>query len=220
MLFSEQFEMLQTPIKEGSSHRKNRRVEFEGTFKELPSFEFGHVVIMTGKLTCWYHSSEILCVDFDKKQVTDFGMSGYSTSTTRNLHAWRAALYAVLRPSLTYDFCISVEALYGSSAWTASKSRYHEGQGWRQRRERFKSQAPWNYKDANGVWWFDWELFDPALSNAYYAAGNDLAQDQAWRYYTYDWDAQGKWSKRFIDADAERRYLARKKKRGPRGNVP
>jgi YD repeat-containing protein len=72
------------------------------------------------------------------------------------------------------------------------------------------------------VWWFDWELYDSALDVEYYLSTHDLARDQNWRYYAYDWDAQGKWSKRFINDDAKRRFLAREKRktRGRHVNVP
>ena len=216
-----QRQMLRLAIRHGQSSRGNRRIGFIGTYKELPSFEFGSIPVMTGKLTCWYYSSAIFSVDFDNKRITDFGMEGYSVSTDNNIYRWRDALRELLKPYNERAFCISSEALWsGRCRWT---SPARGGSKFLQVLfERFRRRAPWAYQDQNMVWWFDWELYDTDLEEVYFNSCSDLCENQDWRYYTYDWDAQGKWSKRFISADAERRYLAnkKKKKRDPRGNIP
>jgi len=220
---SAQHQMIETAIKRGRASRGNRRVEFEGTYQVLPSFELGNVPVMTGRLTCWYYSSPVFCVDFDNKRITDFGMIGYSVSTSNNIRHWKHALSCILRPNKGSTLCIPSGAIGESGVWTAPAKGYQDKQGWRSHRERFKARAPWCYQGTGMVWWFDWELFDPALNEEYYLSIQDLARDQNWRYYAYFWDAQGKWSKRFIDDDAKRRFLARQKKKqkgASRGNVP
>jgi len=213
-------EMLRTAVKRGSARRGNSHVAFEGTRSTIGCFLHGPVEVLTGRLTCWYYSSRIFSVDFDNTRLTDFGMSGYSVSTTNNIRKWRGALAHFWNTAIP-GVCVPSSALWLSPSWTTDPEQCEYSSEWHKiLRINFVKRAPWLHQDAESTWWFDWSAFDEGLYTEFYSSQAFLLRDQHWRYFTYDWNERGEWAKKFLGIDAERRFKARLKRRGANGNVP
>ncbi len=199
----------------GQSKRGNHRVEIDGPYVPLWTF-VGLIHRIKGTLTCYYYDREIFAIDFTNARVTDFNMLSYSVSTTNNIHAWMAVCRRMF-PSV-------VAAWRGHwSCWTlrqGGNGRYVSN--WvtgpqvdviENLLERFVKRVPWVYEDRYGIRWFAWEKFDEPLASAFHNSSGFLSREQNWRYFDFDWDSNGEWTRRFKSDDAKRRWEQRKRKR-------
>jgi len=203
---------LWTALRKGSSKhgRSGTKVVFDGEARCVGTFE-GMYWTASGRLMFWHCSSKVMEVDFDRDLITDFGYSGYTHTTTRYINGWlwnlqRARILGVpsldgsLRP---FDWTWSYR--YNGNEKFSGKG-YHEDM-----HDRFRRGAPWV------VWigempWFHGARWDFALNVQYGSMRREILFDQGWRWWTADWDDKHQWVKRFVDADAERRWNAREKR--------
>jgi len=180
---------------EGASSRRNKRIKVSGPYKPLWTF-VGPIHRVDGVVTCYYYNQAVFAIDFINARITNFDMTSYSLSTGANISGWRYACWRMF----TFP-----RHIHQYSAWmgTADGSAY----------ARFCKRAPWVHDDSRGVRWFAWELYDSALAHVYHRSRTFLGTDQNWRYFDYDWDDFGEWTRHFKNADAERRWNMRERKR-------
>lgn len=185
----------------------NRRIETVGMFETLWTMT-GPVQIPHGAgLSFWHYSSNVLTVDLTRKRIAHHGYDKRSMTTSRNINGWTDALavHNLLPKSLQWCWL----------SWTPRSSRYVSKDSPDARFEAYRARVPWLEKEGDD-WWFLWEQWDDAIAETYWASAADLRDDQRWRYFTYDWDADGKWTRRFVDAEAERRMALRTQRRARR----
>ena len=202
--------MLLTAIKKGSSQDGNRSVKFVGCANLVESF-YGKFIEGTGIIECTYYSSAIFAVDLDKHRVTNFSMYNYSPSTGQNISAWEHAIFNAF----------NLHGNLGSSQyrpWVVNYGmrKYHDHRYPQTTRDntlfdKFRENVPWAKKE-HDTWWFYWDLYDAGIAQAWYNTIVWLSSNQNWRYFTHSW-VKGAWTHHFIDADAERRYNTRQKRK-------
>jgi len=214
--------MLQTAIRRGAAEQGNRRIEFNGTHHTIGTFDCGRVEMLSGRLDCFYYGTRILTVDFDEKKLTDYGMDSHSVSTAANIRKWKRALGRFMRGTEHPGSCLGPETLYQSGSWTTPPYKLGFSRSWQtEYRVNFVKKVPWLEVDSRGIWWFLWSTGPYEESyDLYWHGWAFLHGYQRWRYFTYDWNEKGEWAKRFIDADAERRFKARQKRSGHSGDIP
>jgi hypothetical protein len=188
----------------GNSSRKNKRIEVSGPYKPLWTF-VGLIHRVEGVVTCFYYNQPIFAVDFINARITNFDMTSYSLSTGENIRRWEYACYRMFTfPPYVYVY----------HSWVHTPSHYEPHQpGSADAYARFSRLVPWVHDDLRGVRWFAWEHYDSALAETYHQSNEFLRSDQNWRYFDYDWDDFGKWTRHFKNADAERRWKMRERKR-------
>jgi hypothetical protein len=176
--------------KGGYAQNGNREVRIYGDIRETWTFA-GPRWRLDGKIECRYYGTRILTLDLVNKEITDHGMNAYNSCTRNTISGWEDVLFDEfgLRP-LKYNYW----------QWTRLPT---PGTDY----ARFVARAPWVRAG-----WFRWELFDSTLANAFNEGQSFLSNDQNWRWFNYDWDQDGNWSRRFINANAERRYRQREKR--------
>lgn len=187
--------LIRKAFKKGSARDKNRGATVTGTLKEYATFT-GPFVQLKGVIEFDYYDSRILTVDFINRRITDHGMSSYGSDTRKTISGYVQALVELGKSHFP--------GMRSFTRWTSiprSKTSYG----------RFLRKAPWADWDYGSVW-FRWELYDEALVETYDASEAFLRKGQNWRWFEYDWDADGRWSRKFIDANAERRYRKREKR--------
>lgn len=198
-------------LKKGSFKRNEVRAMFNGVSVCIPTFE-GGLWHATGKLDVWHHGSWVLAVDFDRDLVTDFGYRGYSATTTRVVNGWLWDLQ-----SMNFHYMQSLSPHHDPFEWTWSyaynKNEKFRGEGWREEMfDRFRKRVPW-VKWIDGHPWYSGSHWYTSLDKKYRDMHRDLLKDGGWRWWTGDWTESGLWVKRFIDADAKRRWNALQKRR-------
>jgi hypothetical protein len=190
--------LIKKAIKKGTAHDKNRGVTVTGTLKRYDTLA-GPFMQLKGIIEFGYYDSRVLTVDFVNRRITDHGMSSYGSDTRKTLSGYVEALITLFKQDIP-----ARSVRYRYSRWTAiprPKTAQH----------RFMRRAPWVDFDYGNVW-FRWDLYDDALVDLYDQSEAFLRKDQNWRWFEYDWDEQGQWSRKFIDAKAERRYRQREKR--------
>lgn len=199
--------MLRLAIEKGSYRKGNRTVEAYDVrvVRRVDHVFFGPIVVMSRQVTCWYYSSKVFAVDFDRKLITDYAMDSYSISTSQNISGWRRAFREMFPEAVPED------ATWLCRQWCAKGD---------DTAQRFSARVPWVRVDRSGVRWFHWPAYDDALALAYDESRAFLRTSQNWRYFVYDWTEDGSWEARFINDDARRRYEARERRKGQHGNVP
>jgi len=207
---------IQTALQKGKcvNNRTNVKIFFEGEVFPLITFE-GRYWTASGQLSFWHHESRVMHVDFDRDRVTDFGYTGYSMTTDRNLNGWRYALQAAL--------FVSMRSLDGDAArpfdWTKS-DRYNKrvvpnrGAGFAEDMfKRFAAGVPW-VSMIDGSPWFCGQAYDHNLVRQYDKVRHEIVGDGvSWHWFTGDW-VDGRWEKRFIDDAAKARWQKREAKMG------
>lgn len=191
--------------------RNETTVSFDGVAHQIATFE-GARWFATGKLTFTYECTKILAVDFDQDLVTDFGWHGYGLTTTRYINGWMCDLW-----SMKFINTPCVDGQFDPIKWTWSdrynKTNRFRGEGWHEdMATRFRAKVPW-VKWIDGMPWFHGRGWDDHLNYSYENLRGDLLKDSLWRWWTGDWTESGRWIRRFIDADAERRWLALQKRK-------
>lgn len=189
--------LIQKAIKKGSARDKNRGVTITGTLKRHATFT-GPFMQLKGVIEFDYYESRILTVDFVNRRVTDHGMSSYGSDTRKTLGGYFYALACLFKAD------VPSRIRYRYSRWTEIPRP-------KTSRHRFMQRAPWVDVDGYTVW-FRWDYYDQGLVDIYDASEAFLRKGQNWRWFEYDWDADGRWSRKFIDANAERRYRQREKR--------
>lgn len=191
----------------GEARGGSTRIRFDGTHHELWSFQ-GRTRFLTGRMDFWHYESRVLSVDFDQDLITDYGFLGFSSTTTRYLNAWLSELRQA-----SVHHMVSLAMDLHPLDWTRTVHNTLRGAGHHEDMwQRFRAGVPWAKKIGDN-WWFHGPSFSEALLGQYYAGRDAVLTDMGWHWFTCDWDAEGRWSKRFIDADAERRWNKRQTKR-------
>lgn len=190
--------MLDIALRRGQSVKasRHRRIDVEGEYRKIQTFA-GECRWLNGTIVCSYYNSDIFALDTINQRVTTFGMDRYSISTQAHLSGWRAAVRGL--------GIVPTSALYCGSDWVAKKAH----------QDPFMARVPWCQR-VDGVNWFHWPAFDEDLAYAWGGGKYFLRQSQNWRYFTYAWNEQGEWERRFIDAEAEKRWNARERKKRKR----
>lgn len=176
--------------KRGHARNGNREVWVHGDVREILTFA-GPCWNLNGKIDCSYYGTRILTLDLEKKAITDYGMYAYNTCTSNTISGWTDVMF---------DIFGLRKRVYGFSQWTlppTPDTNY----------ARFVTHVPW-VRDG----WFHWEQFNQTLADQYNEGQTFLGENQNWRWFDYDWDQNGNWSRKFINADAERRYRQREKR--------
>jgi hypothetical protein len=191
----------------GKTENASTRIVFDGTHRELWSFR-GRRRFVTGQMCFWHYQSKVMSVDFDRDLVTDHGFTGYSPTTSAYLRVWLALLQ---QAGVWHAVSLSVD--FRPFNWTCTEKQVRGAGYHKDMWERFRAGAPWVRKH-DGAWWFHGPSYQQTLVGLYEASRQDVLKDGvSWRWFTYDWDAEGRWSKRFIDANAERRWNKRQTKK-------
>lgn len=199
-----------------AEHAKtNLSVHFDGTHKLLWTFR-GPQRRATGVLTVRHYGTRIFAYDFSRDLMTDFGMRGHSPTTTLNVgNFWRA-----LQEARFVGIQSLVGELHGLD-WTRTENYKLRGAGYHEEMwQRFRAGVPWT-KNVDGAWWFHGPSFSHAVAAEFDAGRSKIHQNMngngfgepLWRWFTYDWDANGAWSMRFIDDAAKARWEKRQAKR-------
>jgi hypothetical protein len=179
---------------ETTQSKSNTRVLFEGKAEQILSFE-GSRRIATGRLSFWHWRSQVLAIDFDRDMVTDFGYTGFSHSTTANIGGWLSTLI-----SIKFLGMRSLSGDVWAPTWTSTRrdddlhAKFHAG-------------APW-VKQIDGVPWFHGPSYDAEIAESGRYLTAQLCDGINWRWFTADW-VNGRWTKRFIDKNAEAKWNAR-----------
>jgi len=188
----------------GNSSRRNKRIEVSGPYKPLWTF-VGPIHRVEGVVTCFYYNQPVFAVDFINARITNFDMTSYSLSTGANIRGWEYSCWRM------FTFPAYVRVYH---SWMCAPPPYeHHQPGSDGAYDRFSCRVPWVHDDPRGVRWFAWEHYDRDLARVYHQSNAFLSGDQNWRYFDYDWDDFGKWTRHFKNADAERRWKMRERKR-------
>lgn len=192
----------------GTGKNASTRMTFDGVHRELWSFR-GRERFLTGQMHFWHCESRVLSIDFDKDLITDHGFTGFSPTTSRYLSTWMTELRGA-----NIHHMVSLADDLRPFDWTRTVNNRLRGAGFHEEMwQRFRAGVPW-VKRIDGSWWFYGPGWSHALDVEYrQSRANLLSDGVSWRWFIYDWDAEGRWSKRFIDADAERRWNKRQAKR-------
>jgi hypothetical protein len=208
-----QITQVMTALRRGASDnaRTSTRVRFDGEAEMFSTFQ-GPRWFAVGRLDFWHYDSRVMTVDFNKDLVTDFGYLGYSAVTTRTISGWMRVLHG-----MRFTHTASLDGSFWPFDWTwdygVSPKARPRGEGWHEEmRDRFRARAPW-VTTVDGQAWFHGPGWDPVLWDRYNTLRRELLGDRTHVWYTADWDAKGHWTKRFIDADAKRRWDAAQKRR-------
>jgi hypothetical protein len=184
---------------------RHTQATFDGAVRKLVTFD-GYQQYITGTLHCYHHATRVLSVDFTNDCMTDYGYDGYSPSTSRNIAGWISALAAARIQNLS---CVHVRA---PTLWTEAGRKPVPVRNRRRYAAllRFQSRAPW-VVNVDGALWLSGKAYDQHLCDHFERSMREIfnTPDTYWRWFMYDWDAAGKWSRRYIDAAAERCWRAR-----------
>lgn len=205
--------------------------------RTLLSFD-GPRVFHNGTLRFLHYDSEVLAVEFERSRITDRGYSYYSTTTQANVSGWFLALQRGnhLPVRLPHDWWM------WTRNWRKTQERWRRGRKlnnspepdkYDELFELFRERVPWCSRDESYprygtwdyTWWFHWDKYVDNVAQALWTSLRFLHEDQNHRYFTYEWGEHpwGKnptwplpqhWVRRFIDADAERRWRKREKRNG------
>lgn len=200
--------MLRIAIERGAPYRKGNREVDAPKMRTIEPL-FGKFIMPHGTVTCWFYSSRVFCVDFDKQRITDYGMRSYSMSTGQNIAGWVRAF------RVKFGHFVGNNLFYEYGAWSFNSRNLERGS---QMFLRFAQRVPWVHIDANGIGWFHWPKWDEALHKTYFASSSFLHESQNWRYFDFDWAEDGRWERKFINDDAKRRWEAREQRRGRQKN--
>lgn len=176
------------PLQDGPQ----RAVEVNGALRLIYSFVGPVSVAKDGVVVCTHYGRRIFAVDTARKLMTNFGMGDYSPTTHVHVGIWADILE---------------EAFQG---FIPEYTKYHYYR-WVERdvhQDPFAQGVPFCVR-RDGVNWFHWPSYDEALVEQRNEGLRWLQKDNNWRYYEYAWDEAGKWSGRFKNADAERRWNQR-----------
>lgn len=199
--------------------RGHREIEFQGTYRRLQHL-YGPVAQCTGKITFHYYGTKVLSLDLDNRRITDFGYGDYSQHTSYNVSTYAWALKEFLGPAwprhLEYNFRRWTQE-FDCRMYPPSSAPGPRVQAVRRVFETFREGVPW-CECIDGTWWFRWDDFDRRnLRKVSVYLLDDairfLKKDQNWRYWLYHWSKANKWTRRFIDPDAHRRWLLRERRR-------
>lgn len=193
----------------------NLTVHFDGTHRRLWTFR-GPQRRASGMLVVRHYGTRIFAFDFTNDGMTDFGMRGHSPTTTLNInHFW-----GVLA-SLGFIGLYSLASELHGLDWTRVDNYKLRGAGYHEEMwQRFRAGVPWTKHDGD-AWWFYGRSYSETLANEFDQGRSKIHQnmgpcgvgDPLWRWFTYDWDADGAWSMRFIDDAAKARWEKRQAKR-------
>lgn len=199
----------------GVTHAKtNTEVIFEGEAERFVTFE-GLYWRATGRMQFKHWSTAVLEIDFDRDMITDFGYTGYSMTTDRNLQGWwraiRRAQFLGMR---------STDVGTNPFRWTQNPARGPRRTGREPRKTksvedmftRFCARVPWVRRVA-GEAWFVGAKYAPVLEDHYDTVRQEILNDNvSWHWFTADWNERGQWAKRFIDDVAKARWEKREAK--------
>ena len=205
--YTEQLE--KTLRKGGTKHKKtNTEIEFVGQAERFTTFE-GLCWTATGRMEFRHWGTRVMAVDFDRDMITDFGYTGYSMTTDKNLRGWSRALR-----NAEFQGMQSLNTETQPFRWTDTHKRGPRGAGYAEAMfERFCAGVPW-IKRIDGVAWFDGAKFSPALEDHYDVLRREILSDGvSWHWFTADWNKRKQWAKRFIDDAAKARWDKREAKR-------
>lgn len=231
------------------SSKTNTRVEYEPRTARLLTFDGPHdfptsrgarallsfdgpIWQMTGTLRFFHWDTEVLVVNFDEGWVTDHGYTGYSLTTDRNLSEWLWSLSKLGYLSLPPRWH------RWTTTWRDGRATRRTPRGVVREVEQdlvvFRAGVPWAIADLAKAraynpttWRFYWKLYDEDLADAFWRSREHLATDNNRRYFRYDWSVYvtrlpkpQHWERKFIDKDAERRWVARERRNGRHAHVP
>lgn len=194
----------------------NAKIVFKGAYQQLWTFE-GPRSIATGWMEFHHYDARVMAVDFDHDRITDFGYSGHSPTTTLNINMWLRALQG-----LEVENMFSLTARAFPFAWTRTIHNKLRGAGYHEEMwQRFRARVPWVWKSPSRDWWFYGPGWSSALFDAF-GEGREEALNgpnnehpgEGYRWFTYDWDKDGRWTKRFINERGERLYHAWCRRKG------
>ncbi len=200
------YKMFLTATKRGSAKRRNKHCALDGEYRIRPTF-FGPEHVVEGVFTASYHDTKILTVDFTNQRLTHHGWANYSPSTNMNLAGWMTVL-ASMQPARNATPWLYVPWRY--RCWLDLRDMWpgNASVDKRSMRAAFLTQRDW-VQDG----WFHWGNYNEDDWVVFREGLADLATDQQWRYFTYDWNGNGHWARRFIDASAEKKWDQREKRR-------
>jgi hypothetical protein len=176
--------------KGGYAKQGNREIHVLGDVHRIWTFT-GPRFRNEGRIDCLYYDTTVLSLDFVNKRITDGNWRAYNSCTKQTIAGYEDVLFGLF--SLNHF-------KYTYSLWTKPASP-NTTYG------RFVQRIPWVVHG-----WFLWEAYDERLADAFHESLRDLQKDQNWRWFDYDWDQDGNWSRRFINPDAERRFRQKEKK--------
>lgn len=189
-------------MRDGSVEDGNRRLTYQGNQAPIWT-HYGIVAVPVGRFDGYYYGKRVFSLDWDRKRITDHAYSSYSKSTA-------VTVWAYVEAASRYIF--RGTGLHHSpgqfTRWTCIEGGKRETLA----SERFRQNVPWAKYDGSS-WWFYWELYNETLVAEFNDSIMHLNHDQNWRYIQYDWNQDGKWTWRFIDDAAKRRFESRLKKR-------
>jgi len=187
--------LLMRAITRSEASKGNRQIRVIGEVQRTWTFT-GPYFRLEGRIDCLYYGQNVLSVDFINKRITDRGWHAYNSCTNQTIRGYEDVILGLFSFALP-----SKHIRWVYTSWMNppdGDTPYG----------RFASRMPW-VKDG----WFLWEHYDPVLADVFHEGERDLRETQNWRWFTYDWDQYGIWAKRFINADAERRFRKKEKYR-------
>jgi hypothetical protein len=199
------YRMIETAIKRGKSTNGNHAVYVTGERADEQTF-LGPHRMLAGTIICTYYNTKIVGVDFVNQRITNYGYDGYSVSTSGNISSWESFIRMM--------FPFQMKNAYVHHSWLGGHKPRYTSEALEELYDDFKTRAPWIEKDKwNGVEWFLWSRYDQKIAEVFWDSAGFLQHDQNWRYFTYAWDDNGVWSRRFISPETEKRWRAREAKR-------
>ncbi len=193
--------------------KTNTCVEFEGKTRELVTFR-GVRLYAEGMLTFWHWNSKVMQVDLSRDMATDFGYQGYSFTTNRNLWDWGHAIRGLRLSNVS---CFDLRARAFDWTWTGRLNLdrrpirpWYGPQFVRDAWIRFQKRAPWivwidHYPWISGARFDYGDYQDFMVTMNSLEGSNNHGANRHW--FTADWDANGRWARRFIDDNARDRYV-------------
>jgi hypothetical protein len=150
-----------------------------------------------------------MAVDFSRDMITDFGYTGYSMTTDKNLRGWRRAL-----GDAGFQDMISLASETNPFRWTSNHNRWPRGAGYAEDMfKRFCARVPWTTR-IDGETWFVGAKYAPVLEDHFDMLRREILSDGvSWHWFTADWNERGQWEKRFIDDVAKKRWEKREARR-------
>jgi hypothetical protein len=202
-------EQLEKALRNGHTVHKhtNTEIVFDGKAERFVTFE-GLLWTATGRMVFKHHDTRVMAVDFDRDMITDFGYTGYSMTTDKNLRSWRRALCDAGFQGMT-----SLVSETNPFRWTSNHDRGPRGAGYAEGMfKRFCARVPWVTR-IKGDAWFVGPKYAPVLEDHYDTLRREILSDGvSWHWFTADWNERGQWEKRFIDDAAKKRWEKREAK--------
>ena len=202
--------MLHTALRHGVSRRGEKCVRITGDYRIINTVN-GPVVYLDGVITCSHMGRAYFVLD-TKKKATMFRQALLGGAYYREalVMKWAIKRLGILALKDTIDVCLPNILWGGDHPGDPIPTRSRHDL-----RAKFIAGVPWIKKGRNGGLWFQYEEYDEVAEDhvtQLMKGVHQLMRDSTWRFYDYHWD-EGKWTRKFISADAERRWLLREKRK-------